>query len=78
MLYYFDVVSLWYFLMIVLNDFPGGMPVRRNATADDTIKIKKYKEVFREISPSFPLINGANNEACAAACNKHFWNWLFS
>lgn len=76
MLYHFDVVSFWYFLMVVLSDFPGGMPY--TGMADDTIKIKKYKEVFREISPSFPLINGANNEACAAACNKHFWNWLFS
>lgn len=56
--------------MVVLSDFPGGMPY--TGMADDTIKIKKYKEVFREISPSFPLINGANNEACAAACNKHF------
>lgn len=56
---------MWYFVAVVLNNDRIFRADCRNATQQvGTIKIKKYNPrlLFRQISPSLPLINGANNK----------------
>lgn len=58
-------MSMRYFIAIVFNDRIFRADCRNATQQVGAIEIKKYnlRLLFRQISSSFPLINGANNKA---------------